>query len=166
VISIAQTPHYFTYLQKCAAASIDVVLGDARLQLQNAPDHHYGLIILDAFNSDAVPMHLLTQEAIALYTLKLAPGGMLAFNISNRTVKLDTVLANLAQRINATCLTLADAEQNVLTGKDPSEWLVMGLQSPAFDVLAQDPRWRVVKGGNGSSAWTDDFSNILSAFRW
>jgi spermidine synthase len=166
VISIAQTPQYFTYLEKCAAASIDVVLGDARLQLHNAPDQYYGLIILDAFNSDAVPMHLLTREAIALYTSKLATGGMLAFNISNRTVKLDSVLADLANGIGATCLTLADGEQNVRTGKDPSEWLVMAQQSPAFDILAQDPRWRVVQAGNGSRAWSDDFSNILSAFRW
>ena len=166
VISIAQTPQYFTYLEKCAAASIDVVLGDARLQLQNAPDQYYGLIILDAFNSDAVPMHLLTREAIALYTSKLATGGMLAFNISNRTVKLASVLADLANGIGATCLTLADGEQNVRTGKDPSEWLVMAQHSPAFDILALDPRWRVVQAGNGSRAWTDDFSNILSAFRW
>src|SRR5688500_13264226 len=76
VINIAQTPEYFTYLQKCAAASTEIVLGDARLQLQNAPDQHFGLIILDAFNSDAVPIHLMTQEAIALYRSQLAPGGM------------------------------------------------------------------------------------------
>ena len=166
VINIAQTPEYFTYLQKCAAASTEIVLGDARLQLQNAPDQHFGLIILDAFNSDAVPIHLMTREAISLYTSKLAPGGMLAFNISNRSVKLDTVLADLAKGIGATCLSLADGEQNVRTGKDPSEWLVMAQRSPAFDILAQDPRWLVVQAGNGSSVWTDDFSNILSAFRW
>jgi hypothetical protein len=61
---------------------------------------------------------------------------------------------------------LADAEQNTRTGKDPSEWLVMAQQSPAFDSLAQNPRWRVVEGGNGSRAWTDEFSNIVSVFRW
>lgn len=166
VIDVAQSPQYFTYLQKCAAASTEIVLGDARLQLQNAPDQHFGLIILDAFNSDSVPVHLMTQEAIALYRSKLAPGGMLAFNISNRSVKLDTVLADLAKGFGATCLSLADGEQNVRTGKDPSEWLVMAQQSPAFEILAQDPRWRVVKPTNGSRVWTDDFSNILKVFRW
>lgn len=165
VISIAQTPRYFTYLQKCAAAATEIVLGDARLQLQNAPDQHYGLIVLDAFNSDAIPVHLMTQEAIALYTAKLATGGMLAFHISNRSLKLDTVLANLAERNGARCLSFADGEHNPLTGKDPSEWLVMAQHSPAFDTLAHDRRWRVVEG-NGSAAWTDDFSNILSVFRW
>lgn len=166
VISIAQTPDYFSYLQKCAAGSLDVVLGDARLQLQNAPDRHYGLIVLDAFNSDAIPIHLMTQEAIALYTSKLATGGMLAFHISNRSLKLDTVLADVAKRTGATCLSLADGEHNALIGKDPSEWLVMAQHSPAFDTLAQNPRWRVVQTGNGSHAWTDDFSNILSVLRW
>jgi len=165
VISIAQSPEYFTYLQKCAAAATDIVLGDARLQLQNAPDQYYGLIVLDAFNSDAVPVHLMTQEAIALYTSKLASGGMLAFNISNRSLKLEPVLADLAKRNGATCLTLADGEHNLLTGKDPSEWLVMAQRSAAFDSLAQNPRWRVVQG-DGSGAWTDDFSNIFSVIRW
>jgi hypothetical protein len=108
----------------------------------------------------------MTQEAIALYTSKLAIGGMLAFNISNRSLKLEPVLAALAKRTGATCLTLADGEQNPLTGKDPSEWLVMAQRSPAFDALAQNPRWRVVEGGDGSGAWTDDYSNILSVLRW
>ena len=166
VISIAQAPEYFTYLQKCAAADTDVVLGDARLQMQSAPDQHYGLIVLDAFNSDTIPIHLMTEEAIALYTSKLATGGMLAFHISNRSLKLDRVLADLATRSGAKCLSLADGEHNPLTGKDPSEWLVMAQHSSAFDNLAQDPRWRVVKGRDGSSAWTDDFSNILSVLRW
>ncbi len=166
VINIAQTAEYFTYLHICASTSTKTVLGDARLELQNAPDQHYGLIILDAFNSDAIPIHLMTQEAISLYTSKLATGGMLAFHISNRSLKLDAVLADLAKRTGATCLSLADGEHNPVTGKDPSEWLVMARHSPAFDSLAKDPRWRMVEGGNGAQAWTDDFSNILSVFRW
>jgi hypothetical protein len=166
VVSIAQTPEYFTYLQKCAAAPVKIVLGDARLQLQNAADQHYGLIVLDAFNSDAIPIHLMTQEAIALYTSKLATGGMLAFHISNRSLRLDTVLADLARRNNATSLRFVDGEYNPVTGKDPSEWLVMARSSPAFDILAQNPRWRRLEGRTESHAWTDDFSNILSVFRW
>jgi hypothetical protein len=166
VVSIAQTPEYFTYLQKCALAPTRIILGDARLQLQNAPDRHYGLIVLDAFNSDAIPIHLMTQEAIALYTAKLATGGMLAFHISNRSLKLDTVLADLAKRNNSMSVRFVDGEYNPVTGKDPSEWLVMAQHSPAFDTLAQDPRWRLLEGRTESHAWTDDFSNIVSVFRW
>jgi hypothetical protein len=166
VISIAQTPEYFTYLGKCAVAPVEIVVGDARLKLQNAPDHHYGLIVLDAFNSDAIPIHLLTQEAIALYMSKLATGGMIAFHVSNRSLHLDTVLAGLAQRNNAFGVRFVDAEYNPATGKDPSEWIVMARPSPAFDALAQNPKWRLLEGRAESIAWTDDFSNILSVFRW
>jgi hypothetical protein len=166
VVRLAQTQEYFTYLQKCAAASTDIVVGDARLQLQNAPDQYYGLIVLDAFNSDAIPMHLLTQEAIDLYTSKLATGGMLAFHISNRSLRLDGVLADLAKHNGAMSLSFADGEFDPVRGKDLSEWLVMARNSPAFDSLAQNPRWRVVQGRTESEIWTDDFSNILRVFRW
>jgi spermidine synthase len=141
-------------------------LGDARLQLQNAPDQHYGLIVLDAFNSDAIPIHLMTREAITLYTSKLAPGGMLAFHVSNRSLKLDDVLAALAQQNGSVSVGIVDAYQNPARGKDPSEWVVMARQSPAFDTLTQNPRWRPLQARTESDAWTDDFSNILRVFRW
>jgi len=166
VIGLAQNTEYFTYLQKCAAGATRIVLGDARLQLENAPDHHYGLIVLDAFNSDAIPVHLLTQEAIELYTSKLAAGGMLAFHISNRSLQLAGVLADLAEHNGAMSLTMVDAEFDPIAGKDPSEWLVMAHQSPALDSLAQKRRWRVLQGRTESDVWTDDFSNIISVFRW
>ena len=166
VISIAQNTSHFTYLDKCAVGPMKIILGDARLKLQDAPNNHYGLIVLDAFNSDAVPVHLLTREAIALYTSKLATGGMLAFQISNRSLQLETVLANLAKQNGAMVLRSADGEHDPVTGKDPSEWVVMAQLSPAFDTLANDPRWRAVEPRAGAAAWTDDFSNILSVFRW
>ena len=166
VISIAQNTEYFTYLQKCAVGPTQIVLGDARLRLQDAPDQHFGLIVLDAFNSDAIPVHLMTHEAITLYLSKLGPGGMLAFHISNRSLKLDAVLADLAKRNRAMSMSLVDGEHDPVSGKDPSEWVVMAQHSPAFDSLAQSPRWRWLEGRTESHAWTDDFSNILSVFRW
>jgi hypothetical protein len=166
VISIAQTPEYFTYIQKCAAAPAKIVLGDARLQLQNAPDQHYGLIVLDAFISDAVPVHLMTREAVALYTSKLAPGGMLAFNVSNRSLKLDDVVAALAKQNGSVSVGIVDTKQDRMKGKDPSEWVVMGRPSPAFDALTRNPRWRPLPARTESYAWTDDFSNVLRVFRW
>lgn len=166
VVHIAQTTEHFTYLQKCGFSSTKIVLGDARLQLQNAPDQHYGLIVLDAFNSDAIPVHLMTQEAISLYMSKLAPGGMLGFHISNRSLRLDLVLAALAKQNHSMSLGLADGEHDPVRGKDPSEWVVMARHSPAFDQLAQNPRWRPLEARTGSYAWTDDFSNILRVVRW
>ena len=166
VISVAQTTDYFTYLKKCAAAPTTIVLGDARLQLQKAPDNSYGLIVLDAFNSDAIPIHLMTEEAINLYMSKLALGGMVAFHVSNRSLRLDRVLADLAKRNNSMSLRSVDGEHNPKTGKDPSEWVVMARQSPAFDTLSQNHNWRLLEGRTEANAWTDDFSNILSVFRW
>lgn len=166
VVQIAQNPEYFTYLQKCAVGPTRIIVGDARLQLQHAPDHQYGLIVLDAFNSDAIPVHLMTKEAIELYMSKLAPGGMLAFHISNRSLKLDSVLAELAKQKGATILSLADGEYDPVRGKDPSEWAVMAQRSPALDNLVTNPRWRVLRPRAESDAWTDDFSNILRVFRW
>lgn len=166
VIGIARNAEYFSYLQQCGGTLTEIILGDARLELQKAPDHHYGLIVLDAFNSDAIPVHLLTQEAVELYTSKLATGGMLAFHISNRSLRLDGVLADLARHNGALTVSFADGEFNPRNGKDPSEWLVMARQSRAFDSLVQNPRWRVLRGRTDSDVWTDDFSNILRVFRW
>jgi hypothetical protein len=76
------------------------------------------------------------------------------------------VLADLAKRNNSISLRILDGEHNPATGKDPSEWLVMAQNSPAFDTLAQKPHWRKLEGRAEPVAWTDDFSNILSVFRW
>jgi spermidine synthase len=165
VIRIAQTPEYFSYLDNCAEVPPKIVLGDARIQLQNAPDQHYGLIVLDAFNSDAIPIHLMTREAIALYTSKLATGGIIAFHVSNRSLKLADVLAVVGKHNNLMSMSVADPVMDPVRGKDPSEWVVMAQQSPAFDSLAQKRRWRPLEA-TGADAWTDDFSNILRVFRW
>ena len=76
VVRLAKDPRYFTFMEHCAPQA-RIVLGDARLKLHHAPDAHYGLIVLDAFSGDSIPMHLLTREALAMYQRKLAPGGLL-----------------------------------------------------------------------------------------
>jgi len=100
------------------------------------------------------------------YLSKLAVGGMVAFHVSNRSLTLDRVLADLARRSNSISLRSVDGEYNPKTGKDPSEWVVMARQSPAFDALSQNNNWRPLEGRTQANAWTDDFSNILSVFRW
>jgi spermidine synthase len=71
-----------------AKAKARIVLGDARLKLRDAPDSHYGLIVIDAFSGDTIPMHLMTREALALYQRKLAPGGILAFHVSSNYLRI------------------------------------------------------------------------------
>src|SRR5690348_14208171 len=108
VVSIARSPQYFSYLSDCVAAPVDIVLGDARLQLHSAPDRIYDLIVLDAFSSDAIPVHLMTQQALDLYLAKLKPAGLIVFHISNRNLDLSQVVADLAQSRQLSCLSLLD----------------------------------------------------------
>jgi len=169
VVSIARNPKYFTYLQNCAPIKAEIVVGDARLRLQDAVDGSYGLIILDAFSSDAVPVHLITRQAVDLYLSKLANGGMLAFHISNRHLDLKQVVGDLAKSANLTCLNNNDAELSAAqidNGKLPSEWVVMARRAEDLGNLARDPHWRAVNGRVERNIWTDDFSNIMSVFRW
>ena len=86
------------------------MLGDARLRLREAPDHTFGLIVLDAFSSDSLPVHLLSREAIELYRSKLAASGVLAFNLSNRYLDLDPVLGRQAADAGLACRIAYDVD--------------------------------------------------------
>jgi spermidine synthase len=165
---IASDPNYFTFLSQCAPRA-NIVLGDARLSLRNAPDHAYGLIILDAFSGDSIPIHLLTREALRLYLTKLAPGGLLVFHISNRYLDLaptlgaqarDAGLANLVR--DDTAVPQAELDR----GKLASKWAVMARSADDFGGLGRDPRWAPLKTVAGVRVWTDDYSNLLGIIRW
>jgi hypothetical protein len=166
VINIARNSKYFTYLQNCATGSLNVVEGDARLNLQNAPAGHYGLIVLDAFSSDAIPVHLITQQALDLYLSKLAGAGILAFHISNRSLDLKPILADLAQSRNLVCIGFDDLNPGSFEGKDPSQWVVMARSAPEISNLSINSQWQQLKGRKDRRVWSDDFSNIISAIRW
>jgi hypothetical protein len=169
VIHIAQNTNYFTYLARCGHGEVRIVEGDARLRLREAPGAHYGLIVLDAFSSDAIPVHLLTREAVALYLSKLADGGLLAFHISNRYLDLEPVVAVLAQSANLVCrscddVNLSDKEQAI--GKEESHWVVLARGPEVLGNLNRKSRWLGVQGRAHVRVWTDDFSNIPSVFKW
>jgi hypothetical protein len=166
VINLARHSPYFTYLQNCTAGSLSVVEGDARLNLQNAQAGHYGLIVLDAFSSDAIPVHLVTQQALDLYLSKLTEGGILAFHISNRSLNLKPILADLAESRKLLCIGFDDLKPSSLEGKDPSQWVVMARSAPEISNLSINSQWKPLNGTKGARVWTDDFSNILQAIRW
>jgi hypothetical protein len=164
---IARDPRYFTYLQD-SLGDVKIVLGDARLSLQNAPDHQFGLLVVDAYNSDAIPLHLLTREALALYLQKLTPSGVILLNISNRHLDIEPVLANLAQdagllgMIRYDPVTFAEFQG----GKAASWWVVLTRNAPWLHYLAQDKRWDQLQKKSGVGLWTDDFSSVFSVFHW
>jgi spermidine synthase len=167
VVRIARDPRYFTYLKDSRARSQDVVVGDARLRLRDAPDGGYGLIVLDAFSSDAIPMHLLTREALRLYRAKLADGGLIAFHISNRYLDLAPVMGALARDAGLIERIRRDGEVSTLQaklGKFPSDWVVMAAREEDLGPLRGDPRWETAMVRPDEEVWTDDFSNIIRHF--
>jgi hypothetical protein len=165
VVSVARWPDYFIYLSNCGAAPVDIVLGDARLKLHAAPDRSYDLLVLDAFSSDAIPVHLMTQQALDLYLSKLAPGGLIVFHISNRNLDLTEVVADLAGSRNLSSLSLLDLTPVQANGKDPSHWVVLARDAVDYGTLSQDSNARPLVSTGVDDVWTDDFSDILSVFK-
>ncbi len=168
VIRIAADPKLFTFLQQCQG-QWEVIEGNARLQLANAADGQYDTLILDAFSSDSIPMHLLTQEALQLYCRKLKPDGILVLHITNRYLNLQPVLAALAEKNNLVCLGRADlkvSEEEQRNGKYPSRYLVMARRQSDLGNLPENPHWSRPALLAGVHGWTDDYSNILSVLCW
>jgi spermidine synthase len=161
---IARDERYFTYLRVCPGI-FDVVLGDARLRLPRARDRSYGLIMADAFSSDAVPVHLITREALALYRSKLREHGILTFNVSNDFVALEPVLGNLAHDAGMACVARGDhrSGKDGLPETDASDWVVMARHTDDLRAVASDERWHDCRRSPGSAPWTDDYSNLLGA---
>lgn len=165
---IARDPQYFTYLQDCPAAT-KVVLGDARLSLRAAADGEFGLMVLDAYSSDTPPLHLVTREALALYLQKLAPDGVLVFNITNRHLDLEPVFANLALDTGLFALCqrdLASLDDFQRTGKLDSWWIVIARQPAHLGPLAASGRWHSPRTKDGVGVWTDDYASLFSVFSW
>jgi spermidine synthase len=159
---IARNEEYFTFLDMCGA-QCQVVLGDARLSLAARTGPVYKLIVLDAFSSDAIPMHLLTQEAMRLYLSRLAPDGVLVFHISNRHLRLDHLVGWLAAVNGMVALERREVQsaRDWPPDKTPSHWVVMARSGNHLGTLAREVGWAVPPLGVSETRWTDDFSNIL-----
>ena len=168
VVQMALDTRYFTFLQQCAPQA-KIILGDARLQLRNAPGAGYDLIVIDAFSGDMIPMHLVTREALALYLRKLAPGGMLAFHITNLYLDIAPTLGSLANDAGLVCITSDDrgvSQDQLDAGKLASHWLVMARSRADLGPLATDPHWVDIRVPPGTKVWTDDYSNLLRVIKW
>ena len=167
VEQIARDARYFHYLEDCAPAA-EVVLGDARRSLQQAPSGHYDLLILDAFSSDAIPIHLMTREALALYLDKLSPRGVIAFHVSNRSLDLAPIVADLAAAagVLAWRQSYQPPRGSESTYRTPSTWIAIAREARDLGTLTADPRWSRLVGRSDRRPWTDAFSNVLGALRW
>jgi len=172
VVDLARDPRYFTYLADSPAATLDVVLGDARVALAGAADGAFDLLILDAFSSDAIPAHLLTRESLALYRRKLAARGLVALNVTNRYLDLPPVVARLAADAAMVCRVRVDAPANraeaeawTASGKQGSIWAVLAADLSDIGPIAADPRWYTPAPRPGDPVWTDGRSSLLDHLR-
>ena len=172
VVRLAKDPRYFTFMEQCAPKAV-TVLGDARLKLSHAPDAHYGLIVLDAFSGDSIPMHLLTREALALYERKLAPGGLIAFHISSNYLRLWPTLGDLAADAHLVCLFKNDtdvSQKEMDEGKTASIWVVMARSEADVAGLRAEKTssspWVPLHARAGAKVWSDEYSNMLSLIKW
>ena len=136
---------------------------------RQAPDRAFDMFVLDAFSSDAIPTHLLTQEALELYQRKLTDAGVLVFHISNRHLDLASVLADLAPHVGMVGLVARDVniplEKQQSEGRAVSTWVAMARDAAHLRGLPQRSRWQELPA-SAAPPWTDDFSNIVRILRW
>src|SRR5262249_24518066 len=152
----------FTFLSACAP-QMPIVMGDARLTLGDVPDGSYDVILVDAFASDTMPVHLMTKEAMAGYLSKLKPGGIVALHVSSRYMELVSVVAGIA-RANGLIARLNPPEQV----DDPSYQYSSAVVACArkdedFTTLVSEGHWIEVRPDPRQWVWTDDYSNVIGA---
>ena len=158
---------HFTYLRDSPAA-MRVTIGDGRLTLAAEPRASFRVLVLDAFSSDAVPIHLLTREALAMYLARLEPDGLLAFHISNRFVDLRPVLSGLAAGAGLIGIGQFDAASPLGaegSARLPSHWVVLARSERAISPLLHDARWTRL-APESARLWTDERADLLRVIRW
>ena len=171
VVWAAEQSGHFTFVEAARArgATIENVLGDARLTIAREPDRSFDLIALDAFSGDSIPVHLLTREAVAMYLTKLREDGVLVIHISNLYLDLQPAVAALAADAKCVALVRDDNEptpEQRERGATGSRVVVMSRSPQALAPLAEDARWRPLALSTIARPWTDDFSNLVEIIRW
>jgi hypothetical protein len=158
---IARDPKLFTYLRDCPSP---VVIGDGRRSLVREPAARFGTLMVDAFNSDAIPVHLITRQALDLYLSRVGPHGAVMFHISNRYLKLEPVLGNLARAGGLTCRVEkhSPTPAQLDAGYATSKWAVLARVPADLGRLGGDSRWRPCAEDRSTHVWTDDYSDLLS----
>jgi hypothetical protein len=164
VVEIARDNRLFSFLRDCKGEH-EIVMGDGRRSLAKQPDGEFGVLALDAFSADAIPMHLITREAVELYVGKLQPDGVIAFHLSNKYLDLEPQLGRIAAALGLTCVGTQDAEvSSRMLGKSPSEWAALARSPEDLGAVARDERWHPCRVAD-SSEWSDDHQNLLAALR-
>jgi SAM-dependent methyltransferase len=161
VIDIARTQ--FRFVPECKG-KVEIVLGDARLSMEREPPQNYDILAVDAFSSDAIPVHLLTREAFALYFRHLQPGGVLAVHISNKYLDLEPVVALAAHALgkHAVVMDTGDDDDNAVYG---ATWVLVSSRESFFRYPFLFKAATPAKGKPGLRLWTDDYSNLFQILK-
>jgi len=154
----------FTYLRE-SGAHIDIVEGDGRLALLREDPQQFDVLVVDAFSGDAIPLHLLTTEAVALYRKHLAPGGILAFHISNQHVDLEPPIALLAGAAHMQAMRVANAPNDEI-GEFGATWMLLSDNPAFFSQPEVAGRVHPPALKPGLRLWTDDYSSLLPVLHW
>ncbi len=169
MMQIARNPDRFTFLSDCAPDA-PVVLGDARLMLEKTPPKTFDILVIDAFSSDAIPLHLLTKEAIDIYARALKDDGLLLLHISNRFFDLEPVLAaDAAARGWPVAMRVDEPDDDAghLTG---SSWVAMAPSGHRLAMLTHDERmdapWQGLEETPAFRRWTDDYASTMPILLW
>lgn len=164
VVTIASDPKWFRSLSVCAPEH-GLLLGDARLTLEKQKDARFGIIVVDAFSSDSIPVHLLTRQAIETYFASLDEKGFVTFHLSNRHMDLTNIVAATASASGYVTFVKKHAVGEALQeqGFAPSIVAVVARSPSDIAQLADDPTWRRLVPAADVRAWTDDYSNVLAA---
>jgi hypothetical protein len=178
VKQLVDGPAHFSYLTDARGRGVDVafVLGDARLTLARHTGPKYHLLLVDAFSSDAIPVHLMTVEAMRLYADRVTDDGLIGVHISNRYMDLAPVVAALARECGLHCrqrVERCEGDDGKPTpdtppGKTSSSWMVLAKTEAALARLDTPDgpfRWEAVEVPDGMRAWTDDYADVLSVMK-
>ena len=162
MVDAARDPRYFNYINSCQP-DLKPVIGDARLTFAKEPDGIYDLIIVDAYSSDAIPIHLATEQAMKIYKDKLAPQGAVVMHVSNRHLELESVVVGIADAND-----LKSWVYNEDSGRDDeyifaTDVVVSAREEADVGNLASSEKWTETEPTEGERIWTDDYSNILGA---
>ena len=160
VADIARDERFFTFLSD-SAADVNVRIGDGRLLMADQPEHALDLVVLDAFSSDAIPVHLLTREAFTLYAARVATGGAIAVHVSNRHFDLVPVVAAAGAHLGWTGAVGRGGEGIEVR---PSTWVVLSPDRALVDALMALERWQPL-ALDDTVVWTDDYSSVLTVLR-
>jgi spermidine synthase len=173
VVAIAKNPEYFTYLSDTPGKT-EVIVGDARLQLQKTPDSSFDMLLIDAFSSDAIPVHLLTAEALDMYLHKVKDDGMLILHLSNRFLDLKKVIQGfripegyaLYYASKSGVEKPADSAKLALGLFSHSQVALIAKESALPEEIIMVARWHKLEHDPDFNTWTDDFSNVLGVFKF